>query len=192
MNVIDAISKRRSVRKFKNEPIEELLIYEIIEAASLAPSSKNRQPWFFYIISNDEKRKEMIAIFEKAITQREREGLKLPGVRGTINAMQNAPVTIFVTHPGQTNRFENKSNEEIITMLADMQSIGAAIQNICLAALEKGIGSLWIGDIYYAYHEFVNWLDMDGQLVAAISLGIADENPDGRQRKTIKEITKFV
>lgn len=131
MNVTDAISKRRSIRQFKNKPIEESLIYEIIEAGSLAPSSKNRQPWFFYIISNDSKRKEMIDIFEKAVTQREKEGIKLFGVKGTINAMQNAPVTIFVTSPNKISPFENKSIEDMITILADAQSIGAAIQNIC-------------------------------------------------------------
>ena len=57
-----------------------------------------------------------------------------------------------------------------------------------LAATEKGIGSLWICDIYFVYSELCKWLDSDGQLIAAIAFGYPNEFPKERPRKKIKDM----
>lgn len=71
------------------------------------------------------------------------------------------------------------------------QSISAAIQNMLLAATEKGIGSLWICDIYFAYPELCKWLDSDGQLIAAIAFGYPNEFPKERPRKKIDDVVEW-
>ncbi|MGZ8898234.1 MAG: nitroreductase family protein, partial [Halobacteriota archaeon] len=50
----DAIEKRRSIRKFKQDPVPDEYIMALIEAARLAPSASNTQPWRFKIVSDDE------------------------------------------------------------------------------------------------------------------------------------------
>lgn len=60
-----------------------------------------------------------------------------------------------------------------------------------LAAAEKGIGSLWICDIYFAYSELCKWLDSDGQLIAAIDYGYPNESPKERSRKEIDDIIEW-
>lgn len=75
--------------------------------------------------------------------------------------------------------------------LANVQSVGAAIQNMCVAATALGLGSLWIADVYSAYHALTQWLDTEEQLVAALSLGHPDEAPAMRPRKTIQEVTTW-
>lgn len=51
--MIEAIKHRRSIRKFENKPIEDEKLNKILEAARLAPSGNNRQPWFFIIVNDD-------------------------------------------------------------------------------------------------------------------------------------------
>lgn len=60
-----------------------------------------------------------------------------------------------------------------------------------LAATEKGIGSLWICDIYFAYSELCKWLDSDEQLIAAIAYGYPNESLKERSRKKIDDIIEW-
>ncbi|MCP8312307.1 MAG: nitroreductase family protein [Candidatus Methylarchaceae archaeon HK02M1] len=59
LDVFDAISERRSVRKFKDEPVPYDSLLKILEAARLAPSAGNRQPWMFMVIKDRAKKKEL-------------------------------------------------------------------------------------------------------------------------------------
>lgn len=52
MEVRDSIEKRRSIRKFKDIPVEPAIIRQLIEAAVAAPSAKNRQPWKFIVCTD--------------------------------------------------------------------------------------------------------------------------------------------
>ncbi|MGC6176922.1 nitroreductase family protein [Lacrimispora sp. 38-1] len=80
--------------------------------------------------------------------------------------------------------------EERIYEICNAQSIGAAIENMTLTASELGLGSLWICDIYFAYKELCEWLNVDGELFAAMAVGYADENPIARRRKSIDDIVE--
>lgn len=82
-------------------------------------------------------------------------------------------------------------NDERITEICDSLSIGASIQNISLAAEEKGLGTLWIANTCFAYEELMSYLDMKAQLVGAIAVGYADENPMQRPRKPLDEVVEY-
>lgn len=53
--MIEAITTRRSIRKYKDKPVAKEVITEILQAGILAPSSKNRQPWKFIVAEGDAK-----------------------------------------------------------------------------------------------------------------------------------------
>ena len=55
INMIDAIRDRRSIRKYKSEPVSKALIDQILQSGIVAPSSKNRQPWKFIVATGNEK-----------------------------------------------------------------------------------------------------------------------------------------
>ena len=57
MDVFEAIEKRRSIRKYESTPVPEEKLEKILEAARLAPSARNRQPWHFIVVTDAEKRK---------------------------------------------------------------------------------------------------------------------------------------
>ena len=60
MNLFDTIEKRRSVRKYLNEPVPRAVIEKAIEAALLAPNTSNLQPWEFYWVTHPKKKKQLV------------------------------------------------------------------------------------------------------------------------------------
>jgi nitroreductase len=99
---------------------------------------------------------------------------------------------VFVFNPDGVRPWLAHSIGENFSDLVNVQSVGAAIQNMLLAAHDAGIGSLWICDVFFAYEPLCTWLGEDGQLVAAISFGLADESPDAGPRKQIDEVTRWM
>ena len=74
-----------------------------------------------------------------------------------------------------------------------LQSIGGAIQTMLLAATDLGIDSLWICDVLYCLDEVHRWVGhTDETLVAAVTLGYANESPDARPRRPLQEVTEWL
>lgn len=193
METLEAIVRRRSTRRFKDTPVTDEQIREILRAATLAPSGKNRQPWRFVVVRG-EKRAEMMAVMRAGMGRLEALGVDLGSGPGTARFMEQAPVTIFVFNDGMVLNGAEKSMtaQEIILASVDMQSIGAAIQNLLLAAQDMGLGTLWIADVFYAYEEFCTWFGETHQMVAAIAVGYPDETPPPRPRKAVDEVTRWL
>jgi F420 biosynthesis protein FbiB-like protein len=192
MQTMDAIQARRSIRKFKDEPVPEEDVREILHAATLAPSGKNRQPWRFVVVRG-ERRDEMVQVMQEGIEKLKEQGVETGSSEWTMKVMAQAPVTIFIFDPYQANEADwDRDFVDFLGDTVDIQSIGAAIQNMLLAAVDKGLGTLWICDVFYAYPELCNWLDEDHLMVAAVSVGYPDEEPDPRPRKSVDEVTRWV
>lgn len=81
--------------------------------------------------------------------------------------------------------------DDRVTEICDTLSIGASVQNILLTATELGYGTLWITNTCFAYNELVDFVDIKGQLVGAISLGVANETPALRPRKDFVDVVEF-
>ena len=194
--MIHAVTARRSIRKYRSDEVPLPYIEEILKAGTLAPSSKNRQPWRFTVVQGKAK-KEMLSAMERGLN-RERKNPLLPGsvklLKGaeyTLSIMKQAPVIIFVANRNGTDIRKDLDTEERIYEICNAQSIGAAIENMTLTATELGLGSLWICDTYFAYEELTEWLGTEGALYAALAVGYADESPAPRPRKDISSITEW-
>jgi nitroreductase len=189
MDTIEAIAARRSIRSFKDEELPEEAVTKILTAASQAPSGKNRQPWRFVVVRG-EKRAEMVAVMRDAFAAFKSRGEDTGSAEWTAKIMEQAPLTVFVFNAHGIDPWLEHSTDQIFQELVDVQSIGAATENMLLAATDLGIGSLWIADVLYAVTELKTWLKEDGQLVAAVSFGVPDESPDARPRKPLREIVR--
>jgi len=189
MNTIEAIAARRSIRAFKDEELPEEAVTRILTAALQAPSGKNRQPWRVAVVQGA-KRAEMVGVMRDAIEAFKSRGEDTGSAEWTANVMEQAPLTVFVLNAHGIDPWLDRSVDQIFQELVDVQSIGAAIQNMLLAATDLGIGSLWIADVLYAVTELKAWLQEEGQLVAAVSFGVPDESPDARPRKPLEETVK--
>ena len=194
--MIQAISDRRSIRKFKPQSVPCEMVENILKAGMLAPSSKNRQPWTFIVVRED-ARAEMLGVMEKGL-DREETDPALPGsaehlgaARYTLEIMKQAPVIIFIVNTLGEDIGRQLSLEERVYEICNAQSIGAAIENMTLTAVEQGLGSLWICDTFFAHRELCDWLAVKGELYAAMALGYADEAPSARPRKKMEDVVEW-
>ncbi len=194
MDVCEAIAQRRSIRRFKDAPIPKDVLRKILAAGTQAPSGKNAQPWRFVVVQED-KRADMVRVMYEGIANLQAQDFEVGSAEWTVKVMAQAPVTIFVFNAEAEGLTPTKSIPALIWELVNVQSIGAAIQNMLLAAQAQGIGSLWIGDIFMAYRELCEWLGEPYEMVAAVSFGYPDEQPAARARKrarkSVDEVTTW-
>lgn len=195
---IKAIMNRRSIRKYKSQPVPKEMIEKILKAGILAPSSKNRQPWKFIIVTGNAK-VDALKQMEKGL-EREKVDPFLPesakylqNAEATLEIMKTAPVIIFIINPLAADMKELLSTDKRISEICNAQSIGAAIENMILEATELGLGTLWICDIFFAYQELSDWLgiNIQGELYAALAIGYGDETPNARPRKPFTDVVEW-
>lgn len=191
------IFERRSIRKYQSRTIPFEILKKIIYAALKAPSAKNRQPWKFIVLTSEAKEK-FVSIMRQGIEKEENTKSLLPnsgsyiaGAKHTATIMSQASALIVICNPTGHSLYENLTPEEKIYERADIQSIGAAIQNMLLEATALGIGTLWICDTYFAYYDLKNYFADKGEIIAAVALGYPAENPSERPRKSFEEVVEF-
>lgn len=196
MQTKDVIYTRRSIRKYKEEPIPHVVIEQIIDAGRVAPSAKNRQPWKYLVYGGREKEK-LLDIMKKGIETEEispRLPLSASGIsdaKNTLRIMENAPIVIMVLNTNGKSPFSQLNADERFTEINDLLSIGASIENMLLKAEELNVGTLWIGNTCFAYQELMEYIGLDGELTGAIALGYKAEEPGMRPRKSLEDIVEY-
>ncbi len=115
---MESILKRRSIRRYKDEPVEPALVDQILEAAFSAPSSNNEQPWHFIVI-------------------RDRDKLaQVPTFHPYSAMIPKAQLAILVcADPSLAN-----NNTEVW-----IQDCSAATENLLIAVASLGLGAVWLG-----------------------------------------------
>jgi nitroreductase len=197
MDVFEAIAQRRSIRAFKDAPIPRDVLMKILEAGTQAPSGKNAQPWRFVVVQEDQ-RDAMVHVMREGIAKLQAQGIDTGSAEWTAKIMAQAPVTVLVFNAEAEDLIAEKPIPALIWEIVNVQSIGASIQNMLLAAHAQGVGSLWIGDIFSAYPELYEWLNDVAEtpyayeMVAAVSFGYPDEQPSARPRKPVDEVTQWL
>ncbi len=194
--MLSAITNRRSIRKFRSIDVPRPMIEEILQSGILAPSSKNRQPWSFIVVTGKAKVELLEAMGRGLKREQERPFLPesaqyLSGAKHTLKIMEMAPVIIFIMNSMGIDVHSALKPEERIFEICNAQSIGAAIENMTLTATELGLGSLWICDTYFAYQELCGSLKADGELYEPMAVGYADEKPLARPRKSMNDVVEW-
>ena len=187
MELKDAVYGRRSVRKYLDKPVPRELIQEILESACMAPSGINRQPWYFLTITDPELRekylgytKETFVRFRPTLEKRFSRNPEVVEETGTFfTTLGGAPVVILVFLLND----ELKESDNEITLI---QGIGAAIQNLLLAAYDKGLACCWTtAPIASGLAEQIraDFAPDKGDLMAAVTLGYPDQSPKAPPRR---------
>lgn len=187
METKKVIENRRSIRSFKKNDIPKEIVEDILNCGRLAPSAKNRQPWYFVIVKDEVKNRianMMIKYTENnsddISTEKTRTGHAI-SIFPTANVIKQAPILVLI--------FREKNDNWII---GDNLSIGACVENMCLRATELEIGTLWIRDIIYIERDVANMLNHSNmELNCALALGIANQIPKPRPRKELKDIVEW-
>ncbi|HBE78897.1 MAG TPA: nitroreductase [Firmicutes bacterium] len=143
MDAFEAIHERRSVRRFKPDPVTREDIMQIVDAANWAPSAMNRQPWEFIAVSGEYLQK-MGQSFKTVIEPHLKEWDDKPDDGSSLSRegflqfaanYGNAPVVLVVL---------TKAEGEPRLHTADLESASAAMENLLLAATALGLGTCWM------------------------------------------------
>lgn len=126
MEVSEAIRRRRTIRRFRQEPVPLPVLQKLVEAARLAPSGGNLQPWEFIIVHDATLLPEVFSTLAWA-------GYIAPA--GT--PPEGKRPTVYIV------ALQNTS----INPRTPVADLAAAIENILLQAVEEGLGSCWIGSV---------------------------------------------
>ncbi len=193
MDVFEAIASRRSIRRYKNQPVPRELVERLLKAATEAPSGKNLQPWRFVVLQGEKKNRVAAALNDAARRLRQ-EGRPTGGAQGSARVMAEAPVLILVYDPyrNPAKEADKAGRADQFSLTVDIQSVGAAIQNLLLAARALGLGTLWVCDILLAEREVAELVGRKDQaLIAAVAVGYADEAPSARPRRPWPDVTQW-
>lgn len=186
MEFLKTVENRRSIRMFKSDEPSKDIIEDILNCGRLAPSAKNRQPWYFVIVKSEIKNKIADLMINNTLSNANTiEKTKIEcssSVNSTANVIKQAPILVLV--------FREPNNNYIV---GDNLSIGACIENICLRATDLGLGSLWIRDTVYVAQEIANLVNHgDMELNCAVALGYANQAPKQRPRKQLNDIIEWL
>lgn len=156
MNLTELINSRRTIRKFRQEPISNKLIEKFINCARLAPTAANLQPLKYIGINSKEMTDKIFPLVKWA-------GYLAPNY----NPKNNERPTAYIAICGDKNIRETGYDMDI----------GAAVENIILSALEDGIGSCWMLSIDKEKISEILNLEENIKLSTIIALGYPLESP---------------
>lgn len=188
MDVLEAIKTRRSIGKVKDVPVPFDWIEKILEAGTYAPNHYRTEPWRFFVINGD-SRKRLGAVLEE-IVRIDQAGLDTEEVDRKAEKARNsplrAPVIIAVgVEPG------NKKN---VIIKEEYAAVCCAIQNMLLTAHSMGLGAIWRTGASI-YHEKVKeffGLTAEGEMVGFIYLGYPDLSPKPVKKTGYKDFTTWM
>ncbi len=165
MDIYEAVRERTSIRAYKSDPIEGDKLERILDAARLAPSGKNGQPWTFIVVKDVETRKKLVP----ACKSQEFVG--------------QAPVVVVAC--GHEERAYKKMGGYWNSMPLD---IGIAIEHLMLAAVSEGLGTCWIGAFFEEQVREILGVPKDVKIVALTPIGYPAGEKTHRPRKSLDEI----
>jgi len=159
----DIIKTRASIRKFTKQPIPPEMLEDILDCGRWAPSGLNNQPWFFISVTNPD-------ILDQ---------LALCTSSGDVIRQSAVCIAVFLDIPKGYHRTK------------DVQTMGACIENMLLAAHTHGLGACWLGEILNKKEKVSEILNAPAdrfELMAVIAMGFPGEQVKKRKRVPLDEV----
>lgn len=188
MELIEALRGRRSIRRFRPDPVPRELLDRLIQQALWAPSGMNKQPWDVYVVSGtlkdrlvsliDASSPYLLSRLEKLF---DRKMIAL--TTGFFRTAGDAPTVILVyiprdlapIDPGMSDFDRHEAEHD---RLGAIQSASALVQNLCLLAHEAGLGTCWMNGPLFLQSEINELLGIGGKdLMATIPIGYPAQTP---------------
>lgn len=177
MNTTECIRTRRSIRKYKPDPVDHSLIDSIVSLASYSPSWKNTQITRYTAIEDSSLLNEIADKYT-------------PDYNSKI--IRQAPMLMAVTFIKGRSGFERDGSYSTKKGGSwQMFDVGAACQTFCLAAKEKGLGTVIMGIFDEDGISELLHIPEEQELAALIAIGWPDIDPDAPKRKTTEELLQY-
>lgn len=172
MELVEAIKGRRSIRKYTNEPVARKIIEEILGETVWAPSAQNLQPWYFLALTQKENLNELFDILgtsafshRKKLEKRFEDNPEIVDETMEFSREMGGASCIILA-------FLLKPTYGDDDILSCIESVAAAMQDICLLAYDKGLGSCWVEEVVRERKRIEERFAPDkGRLIGAVVLG---------------------
>ena len=197
--LMDALLGRRSVRRFLNREMPEEAIEKVLEAARWAPSPHGRQPWRFAVLTEEKTKTRLV----EAMGEEWRANLEMDGqsaeivekrLEGSRKRVLDAPILVLLClYLEDLDVYPDVGRQQSETMMA-VQSLGAAAQNMLLAAYSLGLDTSWMCAPLFCPEKVTAALGLDPRLIphALLTLGYAEGDPPKRRgRKPLDELVVY-
>ncbi len=157
MDTSEAIRSRRSVRRFRPDPVPADRIERLLDAARWAPSGLNNQPWRFVVVQAPEVREQLARCTKYG------------------RILRSAPLAVAVFLDTASSYHREK----------DLQGVGACLQNLLLEAHATGLGACWLGEILNQREEVERILGVPAhlELMAVVAVGFPEGDRHGNPQR---------
>jgi len=163
--ILEAIEKRYSVRHYKDQPVEEDKLAEVLEAARLAPSGSNLQPWKLVVVRDRATIRSMVHAI------------------GGQQFVEQAAVLVVACKSGEGYNIGHRYDGAVV-------DITIALDHVTLQAASMGLGTCWLGNYDGNEVRALLGIPSENPVVAILALGYPDESHLRRPgvRKTLDEL----
>jgi len=207
MDLSSVIEKRTSVRKFKNEDVPVEILKKIAEAGSKAPSINNSQPWKYVAIKNQELLSKMANVVDSKVKSLFKKDLDSSSevikkkVEWFSTFFVDVPAVIaIVSKPYKAEAdeilTESISHEKLneLRNYPNLQTIGAAVENMLLTTVDLGYGACWLTAPLVAKQELQELLGIQSPefLVCLVAIGKPFDDVHPKPKKNIDEIFELI
>ena len=178
MNFLELVKKRQSIRKYLPKTVSRETIDKCIEAARLAPSACNSQPWKFIVVDNPDKTSELA-------------NAAFSGIYSMCTFVKKASVIIVVIT--EKSSYAARVGSFLKNIQYSLIDIGIACEHFALQAAEKNVGTCMIG--WFSEKKVKKYLKLpkSAKIDMLISMGYPeDEETREKNRKPIEEIREFM
>ncbi len=165
MKLVELAEKRYSCRAYRSDEVERGKLEYIMECVRLSPSAVNKQPWLFRIVSCDEEKAKLRQCYNR-------------------EWFGTAPMYIVasILHDEEWVRADGKRHGDI--------DIAIAVEHLCLAATEQGLGTCWVCNFDAALCKQLFGMGDNEEPAVLIPLGYAADEPKEKRRKALGEIVR--
>jgi coenzyme F420-0:L-glutamate ligase/coenzyme F420-1:gamma-L-glutamate ligase len=192
-DLVNAIKERRSIRKYLPQSASLATICELLDVAQWAPSAHNAQPWRFVVLVEKSQKRDLAEAMANAWRT---DMIKTGTPLATRERLTKASIKRFTTAPAiivacltlqDMVKQQDESGQKSERDLA-VQSLGAAIQNLLLAAAAKNIGACWFCAPVFCKDAVRKVLEIPEEIEpqALITLGYPAEKPIAPVRKPVQ------
>ena len=178
MKFMELIQKRESTRKYSSKPVPRELIDQCLEAARLAPSACNSQPWSFIVVDDIETKEKLV---KKSMS----------GLYSLNTFVTQAPVVIVAIT--EKSKYAARMGGTLRNVKYSLIDMGIACDHLTLQAAELGLGTCWLGWFNEKALKKVLGLGKDIKVDVVLSLGYPEEPLPSRRkvRKSIEEMRRY-
>ncbi len=178
MEALECIKGRRSIREFEDKAVDRSVIEEIVGVAAFAPSWKNTQVTRYLVVDDAEKIAKIASDYTTCFAYNG-------------NTIGKAKVLIAVTalkgRSGVEKDGSFTTKREASWLMFDA---GCAVQTLCLAAYEKGLGTVIMGIFDDGLSEYLQ-IPEDRELVCLVCMGYPAQSPEAPKRKSVSDLVSY-